>query len=97
TELIHFTRSRSNPSLDPLLNISPPNAPARTIRPLPVMRWLGVFFDRKLSFKTHVETMATRALSTISGLRILANAIRGLSVLNARLLFKTVVLPILTF
>lgn len=97
TELIHFTRSRSNPSLDPLINISPPNAPARTIRPTPVMRWLGVFFDRKLSFKKHVEIMATRALSTISGLRILANSVRGLSVLNARLLYKTVVLPVLTF
>jgi hypothetical protein len=35
TELIHFTRSRSNPSLDPIINISPPNAPARTIRPTP--------------------------------------------------------------
>ncbi|KAG2741477.1 hypothetical protein P692DRAFT_20667194, partial [Suillus brevipes Sb2] len=61
------------------------------------MRWLGVFFDRKLSFKKHVEIMATRALSTISGLRILANSVRGLSVLNARLLYKTVVLPVLTF
>jgi len=97
TEVIHFTRSRSNPTLDPFINISPPNTRARTIRPTPVMRWLGVFFDRKLSFKKHVETMATRALSTISGLRILANSIRGLSVLNARLLFKTVVLPVLTF
>jgi len=41
--------------------------------------------------------MATRALSTISGLHILANSIWGLSVLNARLLYKTVVLPVLTF
>jgi ribonuclease HI len=32
-----------------------------------------------------------------AGLRILANTIRGLSVVNARLLYKTVVLPILTF
>jgi hypothetical protein len=96
TELIHFTRSCSNPALDPLINISPPNALARTVRPSPVMCWLGVFFDRKLSFKKHVETMATRALSTISGLRILANSIRGLSVLNTHLLYKTVVLPILT-
>ncbi|KAG2068783.1 hypothetical protein BDR04DRAFT_941628, partial [Suillus decipiens] len=97
TEVIHFTCFRSNPSLDPLINISPPNTHARTIRPTPVMRWLGVFFDQKLSFKKHVETMATCALSTISGLHILTNSIWGLSVLNARLLFKTVVLPVLTF
>ncbi|KAG2739738.1 hypothetical protein P692DRAFT_20662474, partial [Suillus brevipes Sb2] len=61
------------------------------------MRWLGVFFDRKLSFKKHIEIMATRALSTIAGLRLLANSFWGLSVLNARLLYKTVVLPVLTF
>jgi len=45
TELIHFTRSRSNPAFDPLINIAPPDALARTVRPSPVMRWLGVFFD----------------------------------------------------
>jgi len=60
-----------------------------------VMRWFGVFFDRKFLFKKHVETMATRVLSTISGLRILVNSIRGLSDLNARLVYKTVVLAVL--
>ncbi|KIK44653.1 hypothetical protein CY34DRAFT_58294, partial [Suillus luteus UH-Slu-Lm8-n1] len=97
TELFHFTRSCSNPSLDPLINISPSNAPACTIRPTPVMCWLGVFFDQKLSFKKHVKIMATRALLTISGLCILTNSVWGLSVLNAHLLYKTVVLPVLTF
>ncbi|KIJ57826.1 hypothetical protein HYDPIDRAFT_61063, partial [Hydnomerulius pinastri MD-312] len=61
------------------------------------MRWLGFFLDRKLNFKSHVERMATQARSTIAGLRILANTFRGLNVANARLLYKTVVLPVLTF
>ncbi|KAL1756379.1 hypothetical protein FB107DRAFT_195514, partial [Schizophyllum commune] len=72
-ELIHFTRRRSDPAPGPHINVSLPNAPARTIRPVNVMRWLGVFFDRKLSWKPHVEKMATRARSTIAGLRILGN------------------------
>jgi hypothetical protein len=41
--------------------------------------------------------MATRALSTVNGLRMLANTVRGMSFLNMRLLYKTVVLPVLTF
>ncbi|KAI0309158.1 hypothetical protein OF83DRAFT_1041568, partial [Amylostereum chailletii] len=97
TEFIHFTRSKSNPANDPFINIVPLSSPARTVRSLTVIRWLGVFFDRKLTFKDHVEKMAKCAMSTVAGLRILANTIRGLSVANARLLYKTVVLPVLTF
>ncbi|KAI0308982.1 hypothetical protein OF83DRAFT_1020406, partial [Amylostereum chailletii] len=97
TEFIHFTRSKSNPANDPSINIIPLSSPARTVRPLMVIRWLGVFFDRKLTFKDHVDKMAKRAMSTVAGLRILANTIRGLSMVNARLLYKTVVLPVLTF
>ncbi|KAI5823938.1 hypothetical protein K523DRAFT_188653, partial [Schizophyllum commune Tattone D] len=49
-----------------------------------------------LSWKAHVEKMATRARSTIAGLRILGNTARGLHLANARLVYKTVVLPVLT-
>ncbi|KAJ1308145.1 hypothetical protein OPQ81_003863 [Rhizoctonia solani] len=41
--------------------------------------------------------MATKALSTTAGLRALANSVRGLSVANARLLYKSVVFPVLTY
>ncbi|KAI5828322.1 hypothetical protein K523DRAFT_202680, partial [Schizophyllum commune Tattone D] len=96
-ELMHFTRCRQDPNNFPHINIVLPDAPARTVRPQPTLRWLGVFFDRKLSWKAHVEKMATRARSTIAGLRILGNTARGLHLANARLVYKTVVLPVLTF
>lgn len=41
--------------------------------------------------------MATHAHSTLAGLQILANSICGLSITNTRLLYKTVILPVLTF
>src|SRR5437660_8156154 len=59
--------------------------------------WLGIFFNHKLSFKDHVNMMAICAQSTLVGLCILANSIQGLSIANARLLYKTVILPVLTF
>jgi hypothetical protein len=63
----------------------------------PHMRWLGIYFDRKLRFTEHVKIMANRAQSTIAGLRVLANSVRGMSASNLRLLYKTVVLSVLTF
>ena len=97
TELIHFTRARTDPGNDPSINIIPPNAPARTVRSQRVIRWLGIYFDRSLSFRSHVEKMANRARSAIAGLKLLANCVRGLSVANARLLYRTVIIPILTY
>lgn len=41
--------------------------------------------------------MAIWALSTMAGLHILANSAHSLSITNARLLYKTVVFPILIF
>ncbi|KAI5895951.1 uncharacterized protein SCHCODRAFT_02492839, partial [Schizophyllum commune H4-8] len=48
-ELIHLTRRRSAPGSH--VNVALPNAPSRTIHLVNVMRWLSVFFDRKLSWK----------------------------------------------
>ncbi|KAF8632119.1 hypothetical protein AX17_004922 [Amanita inopinata Kibby_2008] len=97
TELIHFPRTPGNPSAEPHININPPNDRARTVHPQQVIRWLGIYFDRKLNFKTHVANMATKARSTLAGLKILANSVCGLSIVNARLLYKTVIIPVLTF
>ncbi|KAF8630476.1 hypothetical protein AX17_005408 [Amanita inopinata Kibby_2008] len=97
TELIHFPRTPGDPSAEPHININPPNDWARTVRPQQVIQWLGIYFDRKLSFKTHIANMATKARSTLAGLKILANSVRGLSIVNARLLYKTVIIPVLTF
>ncbi|KAF8623926.1 hypothetical protein AX17_007254 [Amanita inopinata Kibby_2008] len=97
TELIHFPRTPGDPSAEPHININPPNDRAHSIRPQQVIRWLGIYFDRRLNFKTHIANMATKARSTLAGLKILANSVRGLSIVNARLLYKTVIIPILTF
>ena len=67
------------------------------IHPSPVVRWLGVFFDRKLSFKAHVDkkiTSATRALQMTSRLK---TSEWGLSSQHLRQLYTSCVLPILDF
>ena len=75
SELIHFTRSRKDPP--------PPESPqviagTHTVQEsTSPLRWLGVFFDRKLTFKPHVQTLAAKALMVGNALRSLGKTTRG--------------------
>ena len=75
-DLIHFTR-RPKDGLIPL-DATIYGAPIR-ILPKKTMRWLGIYFDKRLTFSDHVKIMSNRASSIINGLRCLANTVRGLS------------------
>ncbi|KEP46994.1 reverse transcriptase, partial [Rhizoctonia solani 123E] len=96
SELIHFTAPRQQPSYAKLV-IYHPDGSDYTIEPRDSVRWLGFYLDRKLDFKDHVRHMRNKANAVLSGLSMLANSVRGLSVKHARLLYKACVLPILTY
>ena len=75
TELMHFDRSNDledNPSLD-LSRI--PGVEGRK----QFWRYLGFFFDRKLTFREHVRFYSTKALTTFKAMGALGNSVRGLS------------------
>ncbi|KAJ7268946.1 hypothetical protein C8J57DRAFT_981504, partial [Mycena rebaudengoi] len=63
----------------------------------PTLKWLGVLFDRRLTFDAHVRSLADRACSKVNGSRMLANTVKGLSQEHLRTLYGTCVLPILTY
>ena len=87
----NFHRHRHTPQC----SVTLPNG--TIITPSTVVRWLGVFFDRKLSFKAHVDrkiTSATRALQMTSRLK---TSEWGLSSHHLRQLYTSCVLPILDF
>ena len=89
--LLHRACSKSSPECPVTL----PNG--MVIQPSPVVRWLGVFFDRKLSFRTHINrkvTSASRALQMISRLK---TSERGLSSQHLRQLYTSCVTPILDY
>ena len=91
TELIHFHRQRQTPECPVTL----PNG--TVIRPSPVVRWLSVLFDRKLSFKPHVDRRvlsASRALQAISRLK---TSEWGLSSQHLRQLYTCCVTPSLDY
>ncbi|KAL6309790.1 hypothetical protein BKA93DRAFT_715390, partial [Sparassis latifolia] len=90
----HHRRKLDNPSIwlpgeDPEVDVE--------IRPSANVRWLGVYFDRKLTFHQHVKNMAGKAMKATNALSMLANTVRGLSQVHMRTLYIGCVLPIITY
>src|SRR6266702_2347666 len=57
------------------------------ISPKPLVRWLGVFLDSKLTFKQHVETKISKAKAAFYLVKRLGNTQRGLSLQALRQLY----------
>jgi ribonuclease HI len=74
SELLHFTRGREGDN-GPLPGV---NAGTYSISEKPgPLRWLGVVFDRKLTFKQHVQTLSSKALEVGNALKSLGKTARG--------------------
>jgi hypothetical protein len=80
TELIHFYRKRT--TIEEGLKLGDIEIP-----PKPLVRWLGVFLDSKLTFKQHVEIRISKAKVAFYLIRRLGNIQRGLSLQALRQLY----------
>jgi hypothetical protein len=96
SEAFHFSRAQrfSNPAID--LGFAP-YGEATPLKPKPVWRYLGFFFDRKLLVREHVRFYSTKAFTTVKAFNMLGNSSRGIMALQKRLLYRTCVIPILTY
>jgi hypothetical protein len=61
------------------------------------LRYLGVYLDHCLRWDQHITIMANHACSTIRGVNLLGNSIRGLDFLNWRKVYNALVIPVLTY
>ena len=91
TKLMHFHRRRHSPEC----TVTLPNG--TIIKPSTVLRWLGVFFDRKLIFKANVDKKIASASRVLQMASRLKTSERGLSSQHFRQLYTTCVLPMLDF
>ena len=91
TELIHLHRRRHSPQC----SVTLPNG--TTIMPSTVVRWLGVFIDRKLSFKVHVDKKIASASRALQMYTRLKTSEWGLSSQHMGQLYSRCVLSILDF
>ncbi|CCE33119.1 uncharacterized protein CPUR_07042 [Claviceps purpurea 20.1] len=89
-ELIHITSSRTpdNPSIDlgsqvitpiPIRYEEDQNNRASPELRIPALRWLGVWIDRKFTFRRHVAEKCASAMKVVKHLRGLSNTVRGIS------------------
>ncbi|KAJ6438033.1 ABC transporter [Purpureocillium lavendulum] len=69
TEVMHFCRTKPK--------VSPPIFHEGERRPEKAMRWLGIWLDSTLTFKTHVEKWTAKAQAVAHHLRGLANTKHG--------------------
>jgi hypothetical protein len=78
-KLIYFLyyRADQDPRHTPSVLAGLVTVSKNTVRPY--LRWLGVFFDKKLSFKYHVNNMASKALTIANALRCLGNTVQGVN------------------
>lgn len=90
SELKHFTRRQQDRNHSPPISTS-----SSTISENPkALRWLGVLFDRKLTFKDHVKTQASKAMKVSKALSSLGNTCRGVPPYLLRKAAVACVLPI---
>ncbi len=80
TEFIHFSNKRTPETAT--LHIGD-----LEIQPKPLVRWLGVWFDSKLIFKSHVEKRINSATVALYGLARLTSSQKGLDFQSIRRLY----------
>jgi hypothetical protein len=99
-ELIYFRKRGEKTDLphhiDLLLHFPPDNNSYR-VPATNTLRYLGFFFDIRLSWKHHVEVMCNRARASLKALQLLGNSVQGLDQAKWRLAYNAICLPVLTY
>ena len=80
TELIHFSTQRE-PITEGL------TVAGLAITPMPLVRWLGIWFDSKLTFEPHITKRINLATAAFLGLQRMASTQKGLSYRAMRQLY----------
>ncbi|KAI0371194.1 hypothetical protein BV20DRAFT_907672, partial [Pilatotrama ljubarskyi] len=94
TEVCHFSCKQDDPPLD-LGEV--PYTGNTSLKPVPVLRHLGFYLDKRLTFRAHVRFYGSRAASTAQSLLMLGNSIRGMLPTQRRKLYKSCVVPLMTY
>jgi hypothetical protein len=92
-DLMHFHQKPTDYTPNCPVQISTTNI----IKPSEILRWLGVWFDRKLSFQHHVQTRIASANRTWCATQRLANTEWGLNAGGMRKLYVSCIVPIAYF
>ncbi|KAI0992436.1 hypothetical protein K3495_g15749 [Podosphaera aphanis] len=95
SELLHFSRKHRDKGRSPEVLTNSFSISENTERPY--LKWLGINFDKKLTFKYHIQIQAAKALKVANALRCLGNTVRGVPPHLSRQAVIACVLPIANF
>ena len=98
SELIFFRKRGEKSNAPPYTHL--PNHALQTYYRVPAtntIRYLGFFFDTRLNWTHHVDTVCNRARATLKALQLLGNSVRGLDQASWRLAYNAICLPVLTY
>ena len=96
SDLMHFSWRKSpkgSPDRPPSLVTKIGDLPITLTAPL-VIRWLGFYLDKRLTFSKHVEIMCARASNVVTGLQVLGNTVKGMDQTHPRPPPKICVVPV---
>ena len=101
-ELMTFTHNRTRPDKTrmspPEITYVDPTHGQQHLKPSKdPIRYLGIYIDQKLNWDHHTTVMANRGKSTIRGINILGNSVRGIDILSWRRVYNALVVPVMTY
>ncbi len=102
-EAMHFSRKKNYPNPEIILPayIFPDHTILqRTIKPLgknTSTKWLGVYFEHKLSFTNHANKMGSKGAKAATGLTMLVKTTRRVNVTTMQKAVHACILPILIY
>ncbi len=93
-QLAHFTNKMKNVNMDACVTLPGHNEP---IKPKPEVKYLGVKFDSKLTWKPHIESIKTKVTKSVGALAKISGSTWGGSYQAVRKIYKATVLPQITY
>ena len=97
TELLFFRKPRERVEPPHFIHLPLPLHGTYKVHAANTLRYLGFYFDARLSWSHHVNIMCNRARATLKALQILGNSVRGLDQARWRLAYNAICLPVLTY
>src|SRR3977135_4401519 len=98
--MMHFHNKRNGDTTDDE-RITLPNgttiSPATKAISPDMVRWIGIWFDRKINFKHHVKLKAASGKRALGALKSLANTESGFTPSAVRQLYNACVIPVCDF
>jgi ribonuclease HI len=74
-----------------------PDGSVSSLKPLNVWRYLGIHFTPTLNWEMHVNRQCNKTIAMAKALRMVANCTRGLTTEQGRILFNSILLPVLLY